>query len=69
MGVIQDMRLHNTYKGREASSKVKGILRKVQARTRESLVEATGWALDAITRKDIRSFYADCGYHLPLQSL
>lgn len=53
----------------EAFSKVKGILRKAQARTREALVEATGSALDAITRQDIRGFYADCGYRLPVQSL
>jgi transposase len=53
----------------EAFSKVKSTLRKVQARTRETLVEATGRALDAITRGDIHSFYADCGYRLPLQSL
>jgi hypothetical protein len=32
-------------------------------------VEATGWALDAITREDIRGFYADCGYRLHLKSL
>lgn len=53
----------------EAFSKVKGILRKAGARTREALVEATGHALDAITPEDIRGFYADCGYHLSLQSL
>ena len=53
----------------EASSKVKSILRKAQARTREALVEATGRALEAITREDIHGFYADCGYRLPLQSL
>ena len=53
----------------EAFSKVKGILRKVRARTREALVEATGYALGAITPEDIRGFYADCGYRLPLQSL
>ena len=53
----------------EAFSKVKGILRKAGSRTREALVEATGRALDAITPEDIRSFYADCGYRLPLQSL
>jgi transposase len=52
----------------KAFSKVKGFLRKVQARTREALVEATGRALDTITRKDIRSFYVDCGYRLPVQS-
>ena len=53
----------------EAFSKVKGILRKAGARTREALVEANGHALDAITPEDIRGFYADCGYHLSLQSL
>ena len=53
----------------EAFSKAKGILRKAGARTREALVEATGRALDAITPEDIRGFYADCGYRLPVQSL
>jgi hypothetical protein len=33
-------------------------------------VEATGRALDAITRADVRGFYSDCGYRLlPLQPL
>jgi transposase len=53
----------------EVFSKVKGILRKAGARTREALVEATGRALDAITPEDIRGFYSDCGYRLPVQSL
>ena len=53
----------------EAFSKVKGILRKAKARTREALVEATGHALEAIAPRDIRGFYADCGYRLPAQSL
>jgi len=53
----------------EAFPKVKGTLRKVQARTREALVEATGRALDTITRRDIRSFCSGCGYRSPLQSL
>ena len=53
----------------EAFSEVKGALRKAGARTREALVEATGRALDAITPEDIRGFYADCGYRLPVQSL
>ena len=53
----------------EAFSKVKGILRRAGARTREALVEATGRALDAISAEDIRGFYAECGYRLPLQSL
>jgi len=53
----------------EVFSKVKSVLRKVAARTREALVEATGGALDMITTEDIRGFYTGCGYRLPLQSL
>jgi transposase len=53
----------------QAFSKVKGILRKAGARTREALVETTGRALDAITPEDIRGSYSDCGYRLPVQSL
>lgn len=53
----------------EAFSKVKSILRKAEARSREALVEATGHALDSITSEDIHGFYSDCGYHLSLQSL
>ena len=36
----------------EAFSRVKGILRRIGARTREALVEATGRALDAVSRQD-----------------
>jgi len=53
----------------EAFSKLKSILRKVQARTKEALVEATGRALEEITPEDIHGFYTDCGYRLSLQSL
>lgn len=53
----------------EAFSKLKAILRKAGARTREALVEATGRALDAITSEDIRGFFSDCGYRPSLQSL
>src|SRR5215211_1473386 len=45
-----------------------GTLRKAGSRTRDALVEATGRALDAIAPEEIRGFYADCGYRLPLQS-
>ena len=57
--------------GRVRSADVlpKGTLRKAGSRTKDALVEATGRALDAITSEDIRGFYADCGYRLPLQSL
>jgi transposase len=51
----------------EAFSKIKGILRKAQARTREALVEATGRALDAITAGDVRGFFDHCGYRAVVQ--
>ena len=36
----------------ETFSKVKGILRRVAARTREALLHATGQALDAVSQRD-----------------
>ena len=33
--------------------KVKGLMRKAEARTREALVEAMGRALDAVTVRDV----------------
>ena len=53
----------------EAFSKVKGILRWVGARTREALMEATGKALDAISRRDAVGWFGHCGYHVAHQSL
>lgn len=46
----------------EAFSKIKGSLRRVGPRTREGLVEAMGSALDALSAKDARGFFAHCGY-------
>jgi transposase len=46
----------------EAFSKVKGILRKAKARTRESLFAATHRSLSAVTVEDARGFFAHCGY-------
>ena len=53
----------------EAFSKIKGILRKAQARSREALIEAMGRALDAITSPSVRGFFEHCGYRVPGQSL
>ncbi len=47
----------------QAFAKVKGLLRKAEARTREALVEAMGRALDAVTARDARGFFGHCGYH------
>jgi transposase len=46
----------------EAFSKVKGLLRKAEARSRKALVEAMGKALDAVTTQDARGFFEHCGY-------
>jgi transposase len=53
----------------EAFSKIKGALRKAQARTREVLIEALGVALSAVTARDARSFFEHGGYRLPVQLL
>jgi transposase len=53
----------------EAFSKIKGILRKAEARSREALVEAMGRALDAITSRDVRGFFEHSGYRTLGQSL
>jgi transposase len=46
----------------EAFSKVKNLIRKAKARTLEALFAVTGRALEAISKEDARSFFADCGY-------
>ena len=51
----------------EAVAKVKGILRKAEARTREALLEAMARALLAITFRHARGFFEHCGYRSPVQ--
>ncbi len=46
----------------EAFSKVKALLRREKARTREALVGAIGRALDAVSGRDARGFFVHCGY-------
>jgi transposase len=46
----------------EAFAKVKGILRKTQARTRETLIETMGPALKAVEPSDARGFFEHRGY-------
>lgn len=53
----------------EAFSKVKGILRKAQARSHEALLEAMGVALRAISSCDARGYFEHRGYHLLDQPL
>jgi transposase len=53
----------------EAFSKMKALLRKVEARTREALIEAMGEAISAVTSQDARGFFEHCGYRLVGQLL
>lgn len=57
----------------EAFSKVKGIVRKADARTRgaldEALDEAIGEALRAVMPEDASGWFAHCGYRPLDQSL
>jgi transposase len=53
----------------EAFSKIKGLLRKAEARSREALLEAIGAALSALSSQDARGFFEHCGYRAAVQSL
>lgn len=46
----------------EAFAKIKGLLRKAEARTREALVEAIGSAISTISAHDAQGFFKHCGY-------
>jgi transposase len=46
----------------EAFAKLKTLLRKAEARSREVLIEAMGQALEALTSRDARNFFEHRGY-------
>jgi len=53
----------------EAFAKLKALLRRAGARTREALIEAMGQALDAVTVSDARGFNEHRGYRPLAQPL
>ena len=53
----------------EAFSKIKGIVRKLAARTHEALSEAIAEALSAITPADVAGWFTHCGYEVKVQYL
>ena len=53
----------------EAFAKLKALSRKAEARTRETLIEALGKALEAVTANDARGFFEHRGYHATAQLL
>jgi len=53
----------------EAFSKIKGLVRKSEARSREALVDAIGKGISMVTAEDARGFFEHCGYTTLVQSL
>ena len=53
----------------EAFAKLKTLLRKAGARTREALIEAIGQGLEAVTAKDAHGFFEHRGYRATAQLL
>ena len=54
---------------RRSVRKLKALVRKAGARTCVALIEAIGWALEAITAKDARGFFEHRGYRATTQLL
>jgi transposase len=53
----------------EAFAKVKHILRKTCARTKEALIEMMGRALGTVSTEDVQGYFIHCGYCTPAQQL
>jgi transposase len=53
----------------EAFAKIKGLVRKAEARSREALVEAIGKAISALSAHDALGFFEHCGYRPQVQLL
>jgi transposase len=51
----------------EAFSKIKALIRKAEARSREALLEAIGTAISALSAEDARGYFEHCGYHAMVQ--
>jgi transposase len=51
----------------QAFSKMKALMRKSGARTREALIGAMGEALSAVTVRDATGFFGHCGYRAAAQ--
>ena len=47
----------------EAFSKIKNIVRKAGARTRQALVEAKAKAISSLTLEGVAGWFAHCGYY------
>jgi transposase len=52
----------------EAFSKIKRLMRKAEARSREALLEAMGKAIWALSAEDARGIFEHCGYRAMVQT-
>jgi len=53
----------------EAFAKVKHLLRKIAARTKDALIGVMGRALGAVSAQDVQGYFTHCGYRSPAQQL
>ena len=53
----------------EAFAKIKDLIRKAEARIRETLLDAMGTAISTVSARDARGFFEHCGYGTSGQSL
>jgi transposase len=51
----------------EAFAKIKGILRKAEARNREALIEAIAQAISALSARDAQGFFEHCASRAMVQ--
>jgi transposase len=51
----------------EAFAKIKSLMRKAEARTREALLAAMGTAISALSAQDACGFFEHCGYRVVVQ--
>ena len=51
----------------EALSKITGLIRKAEVRSREVLLEAIGTAILALSAQDACGFFEHCGYRAAVQ--
>ncbi len=52
----------------EAFSKIKDLMRKAEARSKEALLEAMSTAISALSAQDACGFFEYCGYRVTVQS-
>jgi transposase len=51
----------------EAFSKINGLMRNAEARSRQALLEVLGAAISALSAQDARGFFEHCGYRAMVQ--